>query len=66
MAKKSMAVGGGGRFAKLKGSLEAKGMSAESAAAVSASIGMKKYGKKRMESMSAKGKVRAAQKKAGK
>jgi len=43
---KSMRLGGGGRFAKL-----AKATSP----AIAASIGMKKYGKKKMESWSKKG-----------
>ena len=43
---KSMKLGGGGRFAKL---------AAKVGPAVAASIGMKKYGKKKMASMAAKG-----------
>ncbi|MGC8978635.1 hypothetical protein [Caldisericum sp.] len=56
---KSMKPGGGGRFAKLKGSLQKKGYSAKSAAAIAASIGMKKYGKKQMLKWAAQGKKRA-------
>lgn len=55
---KSMKIGGGGRFAKLKGELaHEKGIS--NPGAVAASIGRKKYGAKKMASMSAKGRKRA-------
>lgn len=53
---KSMEPGGGGRFAKLVGKLKSKGKSAESAKAIAASIGRKKYGKSRFQQMAAKGK----------
>jgi hypothetical protein len=56
---KSMEPGGGGRFAKLKSKLQKKGYSAKSAAAIAASIGFKKYGKKKMLSWAAKGRKRA-------
>ena len=46
MTKKTMKLGGGGRFAKLKGQLTKKGVS--NPAAVAASIGRKKYGTKKM------------------
>lgn len=52
---KSMRLGGGGRFAKGKSELEGKGYSAKSAGAIMASAGRKKYGAKKMASMSAKG-----------
>lgn len=51
---KSMKLGGGGRFAKLKGELShEKGI--KNPGALAASIGRKKYGSKKMASMSAKG-----------
>jgi len=50
-----MKLGGGGRFAALKGKLsKQKGVSDPDALA--ASIGIKKYGAKKMHSMAAKGK----------
>lgn len=53
---KSMKLGGGGRFAKLKGELAArKGVSNPSALA--AYIGDQKYGKAKMSKMAAKGKA---------
>lgn len=52
---KSMKLGSGGRFAKLKGKLESQGKSSDSAAAVAASIGAKKYGQSKMSKMAAKG-----------
>jgi hypothetical protein len=55
--KKSMALGGGGRFQKLKKELAGKG--AENPGALAASIGRKKYGKKKFQQMAAKGKKRA-------
>ena len=59
-----MKLGGGGRFAKLSNSVaknyEKKGMPKAKAEkvgkAVSAVAGMKRYGKKKMASMAAKGK----------
>ena len=56
---KSMAVGGGGRFAALKAKLAARG-DVSNPAAVAASIGRKKYGSSRFQSMAAKGKKRAS------
>ena len=53
---KSLKLGGGGKFAKMKDAIMAEGKSEKAAAAITASIGMKKYGKKKMESMAAKGK----------
>ena len=58
--KKSMKLGMGGRFQKLKGELSKKGV--RNPAAVAASIGRKKYGAKKMASMAAKGRKRAAKK----
>jgi hypothetical protein len=55
--KKSMKLGGGGRFAKLKGQLaDRKGVS--NPGALAAYIGRKKYGAEKMASMSAKGRAR--------
>lgn len=54
-----MKLGGGGRFAKLTGKLEKEGKSAESAKAIAASIGAKKYGQAKMSSMAAKGAKRS-------
>lgn len=59
-AKKSMKLGGGGRFAKLEKSLKGK---VENPAAVAAAIGRKKYGAEKMAEMAAKGRKRAAKKK---
>lgn len=55
---KSMRAGGGGRFAKLKGELEGEGKSPESAGAIAAAIGRKKYGKKRFQRMAEHGRRR--------
>jgi hypothetical protein len=52
---KSMKLGGGGRFAKLKKKIEGEGKSAESAGAIAAAAGRKKYGAKKFASLSAKG-----------
>lgn len=54
---KSMAPGGGGRFQKLKKSLSKKEV--KDPGALAASIGRKKYGKKRFQKMAAKGRARA-------
>lgn len=59
-AKKSMKLGGGGRFAKLEKSLKGK---VENPAAVAASIGRKKYGVAKFQAMATKGRKRAAKKK---
>lgn len=55
--KKSMKPGGGGRFQKLSKELANKG--ADDPKALAASIGRKKYGKKKFQQMAAKGKKRA-------
>lgn len=55
---KSMKVGGGGRFQKLEGQLKRKGV--KDPAALAASIGRKKYGAKKFQSMAAKGRKRSA------
>lgn len=56
---KSMALGGGGRFAKLKKKLMAQGKTAEQASAIAASIGFKKYGKKKMLGWAQQGRKRS-------
>lgn len=56
MMKKSMRLGGGGRFQKLERSLKGK---VSDPAAVAASIGRKKYGAKKMSKMAAAGRRRA-------
>lgn len=53
---KSMEPGGGGRFAAMVSKLKGKGKSTESAKAIAASIGRKKYGKSRFQKMAAAGK----------
>lgn len=50
----SMRLGGGGRFQKLEASIAARG-NAGDPAAIAASIGRKKYGKKRMQQLAARG-----------
>lgn len=54
---KSMAPGGGGRFAALKGKLKGK---VRNPGAVAAAIGRKKYGQAKMSKFSAAGRARAA------
>jgi hypothetical protein len=54
-----MSLGGGGRFSALSSKLQRQGHSKKSADAIAASIGRKKYGKKRMASMSEAGKTAA-------
>jgi hypothetical protein len=60
MAKKSMKPGGGGRFAALTKKLEAQGKSADSAKAIVAAVGRKKYGAAKMAKFAAAGRKRAA------
>lgn len=60
---KSMEPGGGGRFAALVGKLKSKGKSEESAKAIAASVGRKKYGKSRFQEMAAAGKKKMGGKK---
>lgn len=55
---KSMKLGGGGRFQKLIKSIESKGKSVKSAKAIAASIGINKYGQKKMTKMAVKGKLK--------
>lgn len=59
---KSMRPGGGGRFAKLVDKLKASGKSEESAKAIAAAAGRKKYGAAKMKQMAKAGKKRAAKK----
>lgn len=54
-SSKSMRLGGGGRFAAFVSKLEAQGRSVESAKAIAASAGRKKYGNAKMASWAAKG-----------
>lgn len=54
MEDSSMKLGGGGRFKKLVSQLKKKG--ASNPKALAASIGRKKYGKKRFQKLAAKGK----------
>jgi hypothetical protein len=56
---KSLAKGGGGRFAKMEDALKAKGMSEASAEAITAHAGRKKYGKAEFARMGAAGRRRA-------
>jgi hypothetical protein len=58
--KKSMRLGQGGRFKKLVDKLKDQGKSEESAKAIAASIGRKKYGKAKMAHWSKAGKKRAS------
>lgn len=57
--KKSMKLGGGGRFAALKDKLEAK-PGVTDAAGLAAFIGRKMLGKQKFQSLAAKGRERAA------
>lgn len=57
--KKSMKLGGGGRFQKLEKSLKGK---VSDPAAVAAAIGRKKYGAKKFQEMAAKGRRRSSKK----
>ncbi len=63
---KSLRLGQGGQFAKMKDSLMKKGMTEERAAAVTANAGREKYGQEKMTKWSVAGKKRAAKKKKGK
>lgn len=57
-AKKSMKLGGGGRFAAVEASARKSG--AKNPAAVAAAAGMKKYGKEKMQKMAQAGRKRAS------
>ena len=61
--KKSMKLGGGGRFASFKEKLEKEGYGDKSAGAIAANAGRKKYGKKKFQKLSHRGKLRDAIKK---
>jgi hypothetical protein len=54
--KKTMEPGGGGRFAKMVSGLKKEGKSEDSAKAIAASAGRKKYGKSKFQAMAAAGK----------
>jgi hypothetical protein len=61
---KSMEPGGGGRFeSAMVGKLKGQGKSEESAEAIAASAGRKKYGKSRFQAMAAAGKKKMGGKK---
>lgn len=60
MARKSMKLGGGGRFAALKSKLAKRG-GVSNPGAVAAAIGRAKYGKGRFQAMAAKGRKRSRQ-----
>ena len=62
---KSLALGGGGRFARMSDALVAKGMSRERADAITAGHGRQKYGGKRFAQMGTAGRLRAARARAG-
>jgi hypothetical protein len=51
-----MEPGGGGRFAKMVKGLKKEGKSEESAKAIAASVGRKKYGKSKFQAMANAGK----------
>lgn len=57
---KSMKLGGGGRFKALTAKIEKSGKSKESAKAIAASAGRKKYGAKKMTAMAVKGRKKAS------
>ncbi len=61
--KKTMEPGGGGRFAKMVNKMKGDGKSEESAKAIAASIGRKKYGKSKFQEMAAAGKKKMGGKK---
>lgn len=61
--KKTMEPGGGGRFAKMVSKLKGQGKSEESAKAIAASIGRKKYGSSKFQEMAAAGKKQMGGKK---
>lgn len=61
MPKKSMKLGGGGRFQALAAKIDKeKGYSREDAKAAAAAIGRSKYGKGKFQKMAAKGRMRHA------
>jgi hypothetical protein len=58
--RKSMKLGGGGRFASLKAKIGRRG-NVSDPGAVAAAIGRAKYGKGRFQAMGAKGRKRSRQ-----
>lgn len=62
MAAKKPRLGSGGRFKKLVSKLKKEGKSGDSADAIAASIGRKKYGNKKMSKMAAAGRKRVSKK----
>jgi hypothetical protein len=60
MAKKSMKLGGGGRFAAGVKSMTSKGMPKSEASAIMANAGRAKYGASKMNKMAAAGRKRSA------
>ena len=60
MPGKSMRPGGGGRFQALTNHLTSQGYSADSAKAIAAAAGRKKYGAHKMATWAAAGKKRAS------
>lgn len=63
---KSLKLGMGGQFAKLQDSIIKEGKTPQAAAAITASIGIKKLGQAKMSKLATAGKKRAAKKKGGK
>jgi hypothetical protein len=61
--KKTMEPGGGGRFAKMVSKMKKEGKSEDSAKAIAASVGRKKYGKSKFQEMAAAGKKKMGGKK---
>jgi len=59
---KSLEPGGGGQFAKMKDAIMATGKSEESAAAITAAAGRKKFGNAKFQKMAETGAKRAAKK----
>lgn len=53
--KKKPKLGSGKRFSQLSSKIQKSGKSKKAADAIAASIGRKKYGKKKMSQMAAKG-----------
>ncbi len=60
---KSMRLGGGGQFAKMVDAIKKSGKSEKAAKAIAASVGRKKYGKKRFAKMASTGRKRSSRKK---
>ena len=58
----NMKLGGGGRFNAIAQKAEAEGKSPESANAIAASAGIKKYGEHKMSAMATRGKLKAEKK----